>query len=119
MQTILKVVRGNGGQGNMVHNYLTQYCARIESDAQSTEPVCSDAGEVAFVKDDAYEFRNESAEQEGLLLGSLRPMPNQAKSKTRLIFMNPMILLYRPNGQNLRLWVATASSGAAESSESE
>ena len=54
-------------------------------------------------------------------LGSFEHLPNQANSTTQfiLINLNPIILLYRPNGQNLRLSVASIPSGAAENSESE
>lgn len=122
MQTILKVVHDNRGQASMVDDYLAQYCARSANEALSIDsPFLLDDNNIAFVRDDAYEFRDTRSERKRAPLGSFEHLPNQANSTTQfiLINLNPIILLYRPNGQNLRLSVASIPSGAAENSESE
>ena len=118
MQTILRVVSDNRGQASMIDDYLAQFAARTASEDLSSEPPSFDSDNIAFIRDDVNELRDNCAELERTHLGSFRQLPNQAKSKTQLIFMNPIILLHRPNGQNLRLWVASTSSGVAEDSES-
>jgi hypothetical protein len=103
----------------MIDDYLAQYCAETTNEALSIEPASSEGDNVAFVRDDADEFRDNCAEQKRAQLGSFVWSPNQANSKALLIHMNPIILLYRPNGQNLRIWVASTSPGAAGQPESE
>jgi|KBSSwiStaDraftv2_1062776.scaffolds.fasta_scaffold1345695_1 hypothetical protein len=117
MQTILKVVHDNRGQAIMVYDYLSQFCARSANEALSID----DDDNIAFVRDDAYEFRYTRGERQLAQLGSFEHLPNQANGTTQfiLINLNPIILLYRRNGQNLRLSVASTSSGAVENSESE
>ena len=121
MQTILKVVHDNRGQASMVDDYLAQFCARSVNGEPSIESPFFEDDNIAFVRDDAYEFRDNRAERKRAQLGSFEHLPNQANSTTQfiLINLNPIILLYRPNGQNLRLSVASIPSGAAENSESE
>jgi len=119
MQTILKVIRNNRGHAGMIDDYLAQYCAEISNEALSMETASSEGDNVAFVRDDADKFRDNCGEQKRAQLGSFEWPPNQANSKTLLIHMNPIILLYRPNGQNLRLWVASTSPGASGHLESE
>ncbi|SRR5258708_4103003 len=121
MQTILKVVRDNRGQASMVNDYLAQFCAKAANEALSIESPFSDGDNVAFVRDDEDELRDNCAEQQRVYLGSFGRLPNQADSKMQsiLINLNPIILLYLPNGRNLRLGVAGTSSGAAGNSESE
>ena len=119
MQTILRVLNDNRGQGSMVDHYLSRFCERDANEAQSSEFDTGDSDNLAFLRDDADEFQDNCAEQQRAHLGSFRDLPNQANSKTQFIFMNPIILLYRPDGHNLRLWVARTSSEAAENSEPE
>jgi hypothetical protein len=121
MQTILKVVQDNRGQASMVDNYLAQFSAKAANEALSIESPSSDGDNVAFVRDDAYELRDNCAEQQRAHLGSFEHLPNQANNTAQFILINfnPIILLYRRNGQNLRLGVASASSGAAGNPESE
>jgi len=120
MQTILKVVHDNRGQASMVDDYLAQFCARSADEALPIESSFDDDN-IAFVRDDAYEFRYTRGERQLAQLGSFEHLPNQANGTTQfiLINLNPIILLYRRNGQNLRLSVASTSSGAVENSESE
>jgi hypothetical protein len=121
MQTILKVVHDNRGQANMVDDYLAQFSARSANESLSVRSPFFDEDNIAFVRDDAYEFRHSRAEQQRAELGSFEHLPNQANSTTQFILINlsPIILLYRHNGQNLRLSVASIPSGAAENSEPE
>ncbi len=119
MQTILKLVRNNRGQAGMIDDYLAQYCAETTNEALSIETGSSESDNVAFVRDDADEFRDKSAEQKRAQLGSFEWPPNQSNSKILHIYMNPVILLYRPNGQNLRVWVASTFPGQTRHPESE
>lgn len=121
MQTILRVVEDNRGQANMVDSYLARFSAKASHAKLSIESSFSDDDNVAFVRDDAYELRDNCAERQRAQLRSFEHLPNQANSTTQFIVinLNPIILLYRPNGQNLRLSVASTSPGAAENSESE
>lgn len=121
MQTILKVVHDNRRQANIVDDYLAQFCARSANVSLSIESPFFNEDNIAFVRDDAYEFRQSRAKRQRAQLGSFENLPNQANSTTQfiLINLNPIILLYRHHGQNLRLSVASIPSGAAENSESE
>ena len=118
MQTILKVVCDNRGQASMVDDYLVQFCAKAANEAQAVEFASPDGDDVAFVRDDAEEVRNNCAEQPRAQLGSFGRSPNQANDKTTIIFINPVILSYRPDGQKLRLWVSSPSPGTAGNAES-
>src|SRR6266567_5525450 len=118
MQTILKVVCDNKGQARMVDDYLAQFCAKAANEAQSIE-FPSSTDDVAFARDDADEFRDNFAGKKRAQLGSFGKLPNQANSTTQSIFVNPIILSYRPNGQNLCLWVSSHSPGTAGNTESE
>ena len=119
MQTILKVVCNGKAQASIVEDYLAQFCVKAASETPSVEFPSPDADDVVFAKDDADEFRNEPNGQQRLRLGSFEKSPNQADSKTQLIFVNPIILSFQPNGQNLRLWVASPSPGPAGNTETE
>ena len=119
MQTILRVLNDNRGQGSMVDRYLSLFCTRDANEAQSSEVDFYDSDNVAFLRDDADEFQDNCGEQQRAHLGSFRNLPNLANRKSQFIFMNPIILLYRPDGQNLGLWVARTCSETAENSESE
>jgi len=116
MQTILRVVCDNKGLAPMIDNYLARFISKAESEASSTEVISSEDDNIVFVRDDSDEPREDYAEEQRAQLGSFDLWPNQAQSKLQLIYMNPIILLYRPDGQNLRLWVAGTSLGAAENS---
>jgi hypothetical protein len=119
MQTILKVVCGDGSQATMVDAYLLQFCEKAANETQSIEFPSPDADDVAFAWDDANEFRTNCAVKPRAQLGSFRESPNQANGKMQFIFINPMILSYQPNGNSLRLWVASPSPGTAGNTESE
>ena len=120
MQTLLKVVFDNRGQASMVHDYLALFHAKAAAnEAQFIESLSSDTDDVAFARDDAREFRDNGAERERAQLGSFGQVPNQANSKNLFIFVNPIILSFRRNGPNLRLWVESPSPGAAANPESE
>jgi hypothetical protein len=107
------------GQGSTVDRYLSLFCTRDANEVRSSEFDFDDSDNVAFLRDDADEFQNSRTEQQRAHLGSFINLPNQANRKTQFISMNPIILLYRPDGQNLGLWVTRTSSEAAENSESE
>ena len=73
MQTILKVVHDNRGQASMVDDYLAQYCARSANEALSIEsPFLLDDNNIAFVRDDAYEFRDNAFRTKARTLGQFR-----------------------------------------------
>jgi hypothetical protein len=103
----------------MIDAYLVQYCEKVANEARPVELPSPDADDVAFAWDDANEFRTNCAEKPRAQLGSFRQSPNQANHNLHFIFINPMILSYQPNGQSLRLWVASPSPGTAENTESE
>ena len=95
MQIILKVVRDNRGQASMVDDYLAQFYARIDSgDVPIDFPPFE--GEVVFAWDGADEFRDNSAGQDRVPLGSFKPLPSLEKSNAQFILtrLNPMILKY-------------------------
>ena len=118
MQTILTVMRSNRGQSGIVDDYLNRFCSRLESEELAIETSSSDGGEVAFVRDDAYHQFHESCDEERPAhLGSFGQLSNHANCK-HVIFMNPIILMYRSNGQNVRLCVTNTSSETAEDAES-
>jgi hypothetical protein len=119
MQTILKVACGNGSQAGMVDAYLLQFCEKAANETQSIEVPSPDADDIAFAWDDANEFRINCAAKPRAQLGSFGQLANQANDKMQLIFINPMILSYQPNGRSLRLWVASPSPGTAGNTESE
>ena len=118
MQTMLKVVLDNRGQASMIDDYLLRFCAKAANEEQAIEFPPIDADDVAFVRDDAEEIRGNSAERPRVRLGGFGSSPNQANSKTKLIFINPVILSYGPNGQKLRLWVSSPSNGTTGNAES-
>ncbi len=119
MQTILKVVCGNGSQASMVDAYLVQFCEKVVNETQPMQFPSPNDDDIAFARDDANEFQTNCAEKRRAQLGSFRQLPNRANDKMQFIFINPMILSYQPNGQSLRLWVASPSPGTAGNTESE
>jgi hypothetical protein len=119
MQTILKVICDNRGQANMVDDYLVKFAARAAQEPESIEFPSPYADDVAFTRADGHESRDNCAEKPGAQLESFGQSPNQANGKTKFIFMNPIILSCRPDGQNLRLWVESPSPGTDRNTESE
>jgi hypothetical protein len=119
MQTILKLVCDNRGQAAIVDDYLTQFRAKVANDAQSIEVPSSDADDIAFVRDDAEEFRDECVEKQRAELGSFGRSSSAMNQKAQLIFVNPIILSCRFNEENLRLWVESPSPGSAGNAETE
>src|SRR5258708_5301911 len=119
MQTILKVVCNNRDQAGMVDDYIVRFCAKAADEAHSIEFPSPDPDDVAFARDDAHEFPDNCDEKLHARLGSFGQWPNQANSKLQIIFVNPMILSYRPNGPTLRFWVASPSPGTAGNPESD
>ena len=118
MQTILKLMCGHRSQASMVDDYLVQFCAKAANETQSIEFPSPDTNDIAFARDDANEFRTNRAEKPRAQLGSFRQSPNQANVEMQYIFINPMILSYQPNGNSVRLWVASPSPGTAGNTES-
>jgi len=119
MQTILKVIRDNRGQADMVDHCLAQFVVKASKEPEPIEFPSPDADDVAFARDDAHESRDNCAKKPCAQLGSFGRSPNQANGKTKFVFMNPIILTYRPDGQNLRLWVASPSPGKAPNAQPE
>jgi hypothetical protein len=119
MQTILKVICDNRGQASIVDDYLVRFASKAAQEPRSVEFPSPYANDVAFACDDANETRDNCAEKPRAQLGSFGQSPNQANSNTKFIFMNPIILSYRPHGQNLRLWVTSPSPGTTPNTESE
>jgi hypothetical protein len=103
MQTTLKVVCDNRSQASLVDNYLVRFCAKAANEGRAIEFPPPDADDVAFARDDAKEIRGNSAEEPRAQFGGFGSSPNQANSKTNIIFINPVIISYGPNGQKLRL----------------
>ena len=119
MQTILKVICDNRGQANMVDDYLVQFAAKAAQEPESIEFPSPYANDVAFTRADGHESRDNCAEQPRAQLGSFAQSPNQANGNTNFIFMDPIILSYRPDGQNLRLWAESPFPGTDRNTESE
>lgn len=119
MQTIVKVICNNRGQADMVDHYLARFAIKSSQEPKSVEFPSPDADDVAFARDDAGESRDICAERPRAQLGSFGQSPNQADGRTKFVFMNPIILTYRPDGQNLCLWVESPSPGSVPEAESE
>jgi hypothetical protein len=118
MQTMLKVICDNRGQASMVEDYLVRFCAKAANEEPPIEFPPPDADDVAFVRDDAEEIRGNGAEQPRAQLGGFGSSPNEANNKTKIIYINPVILSYGCNGQKLHLWVSSPSPGTAGNAES-
>ena len=118
MQTIVRVIGDKRGQADMVDHYLAQFAVKASKEPELIEFPSPDADDVAFARDDAHEFRAR-AETPRAQLGSFGQSPNQANGGTKFVFVNPIILTYRPDGQGLGLWVASPSTGRAPNAESE
>ena len=119
MQTILKVIRDNRGQASIVDDYLVRFVSKAAQEPQSVEFPSPYADDVTFARDDAHETRDNCVEKSRAQLESFGPSPNQANGNTKFIFMNPIILSYRHDGQNRRIWVTSPSPGTAPNTESE
>lgn len=118
MQTILKVICDNRGQAHMVEEYLAAFCERFGVDTPLSEfPVEHD--DVAFVRDDSCGLSAFAQDQSAAGLGSFCAALHQANERVQFVFVNPVIVSYRPNGQKLRLWVGSPSLGKAGSTETE
>lgn len=117
MQTILKAMCDNRGQASMVDDYLVRFRAKAANEEQAIDFPPANAEDVAFVRDDAEEIRGNSAEQPRARLGGFGGSSNQVNSKTKIIFINPVILSYGLNGQKLRLWVSSPSPGTDGTAE--
>jgi hypothetical protein len=118
MQTILKVVRDNRGQANMVDNYIAAFCERF-ADESPLSMFPTEHADVAFARDDAHDLLVSSRDQSAASLGSFCASLHQTNDKVRFVFVNPVIVSYRSNGQKLRLWVGSPSLGKAGSTETE
>ena len=119
MQTILKVICDNRGQASIVNDYLARFARKAAQEPQSVEFPSPYADDVVFARDDADETRDKCAEKPRAQFGSLGQSPNQANGNTEFILMNPIILTYWRDGQNLRVWVKSPSPGTAPNTESE
>jgi len=119
MQTIVKVISDNRGQAHMVDHYLAQFAVKASKEPESIEFPSPGADDVAFARDDDHESRDNCAEKPRAQLGSFGQSPNQANGRTKFVFVNPIILTYRPDGRSLRLWVASPSTGTVPNPESE
>lgn len=119
MQTILKVVCDNRGQAHMVEAYLAEFCARFAAESPLREFPASDADDVAFAWDEERKLPASSVDQPIGGLGSFRPSLHQANERVSFVFVNPVIVSYRPNGQKLRLWVGSPSLGKPGNTEAE
>ena len=118
MQTILKVVYDNRGQAHMVEEYLAAFCERFTGETPLSKfPVEHD--DVAFARDDTHDLPACTQHQPVASLGSFRASLHQANERVHFVFVNPVIVSYRPNGQKLRLWVGSPSLGKAGSAETE
>jgi hypothetical protein len=119
MQTIVKVICDNRGQAHMVDHYLAQFAVKASKEPESIEFPSPSADDVAFGRDDDHESRDNCAEKPSAQLGSFGQSPNQANGRTKFVFVNPIILAYRPDRRSLRLWVASPSTGTVPNPESE
>jgi hypothetical protein len=119
MQTILKVICDNRGQADMVDQYLARFAVKASRESESIEFPSMEADDVFFARDDVRESRDDCAQKAKVQLGSFAQSPKQANGRTKFVFMNPIILSYRPNGQSLRFWVASPSSGTAPNADSD
>lgn len=119
MQTIVRLMCDNRSQASMLDDYLVRFCEKVAKETQAIEFPSPGADDIAFARDDANEFRTNCAEKRPAQLGSFSQLPNQANDKMQFIFINPIILSYKPNGHGLRLWVASPSPGTAGNTESD
>ena len=119
MQTIVRVICDNRGQADMVGHYLAQFAVKASKEPELIEFPSPDADDVAFARDDAHESRADLAEKPRAQLGSFGQSPNQANGRTKFVFINPIILTYRPDGQSLGFWIASPPPGRTPNAESE
>ena len=119
MRTILKVICDNRGQASIMDDYLARFAGKAAQGPQSFEFPSPYADDVVFARDDANETCDKCAEKPRAQLGILGQSPNHANGNTKLILMNPIVLSYRRDGQNLRVWVRSPSPGRVPNTESE
>jgi len=117
MQTILKIVCDKRGQAQTVDDYLVRFCEKAAGLGPANELPSPSADDVAFARDDVPELREDGISDGRAQLGSFGA-PNMVNGNMTLVFVNPVIVSYRPDGQNLRLWVGSPSPGKAGDTES-
>lgn len=119
MQTILKIVCSNRSLAYMVDDFILRFCEKATGEAPTVDVPSAIADDVAFAKDD-YAVPEEP-QQAGTRtkLGSFGPLPNQVNENTKYIFVNPVILSYRPNRHRLCVWIGGPSPDTAGEMESE
>jgi hypothetical protein len=117
MQTILKIVCDKRGQAHTVEDYLVRFCEKAAGLLPVNEFPSTNADDVAFARDDTPEFQENCTAQSPAQLGSFGTL-SQMNSAMTLVFVNPVIVSYRPDGQSLRLWVGSPSERKAGNTES-
>jgi hypothetical protein len=103
----------------MVDDYLVQFCAKAASETQVIDFPWPGSADVAFARDDAQTPRGNCGEPRRALLGSFSQLSSEANSKTQFIFVNPVIISFRPEGQSLRLWVSSPQPGMDGNTEAD
>ena len=117
MQTILKIVCDNRSLAHLVDDFILRFCEKATSDAPTVDHSLPKADDVAFGKDDCADPERAHVEGERTNLGSFGP--TQVNENTKLIFVNPLILSYRPNRHRLCVWIGGPLPEASGEMESE
>lgn len=118
MQTILKVMCDGRSRFQMIEDYLTAFYSRFEDQAID-EIATPGSDDVAFAMDDSPTAQEGSVQELDRTLGSFRPSLHVGNEKLQFIFVSPVIVFYRPNGQRLRLLLGTPSLGTTQRTEFE
>ncbi len=117
MQTILKIVCDNRGVGRMVDDFILRFCEKATGEGPVFDIPAGWGDNVAFAKDDCGERPEGSLAGRGTKPGSFGPHPTQVNESTKFIFVNPVIVSYRPTRHRLCVWIG--SPPAEENSGSE
>jgi hypothetical protein len=118
MQTILRAVWEDNDRDTMVENCLTRFDAKAAMEKPVVDFTASRAHDVVYISDDAQAYQDEFALGPRAQLGSFGSTREQVRSKTTLIFMDPIVVTCRPDGEELRLQIEYPTRGETGSPES-
>ena len=122
MQTILKIVCDNRSLSNMVDDFILRFCAKATGEVPVVDIPTHHADDVAYVRDDRCEVEPSHGAGQRANLGSFEMPPSPAEQdepRTTFIFVNPVILSFRPNQHRLCIWIGPPSPGNAEATDAD
>ena len=123
MQTILKIVCDKRGLSNMVDDFILRFCAKAAGEAPVVDIPAAQADDVAYVRDDRGEIQSPAQDTgQRADLGSFEMPASHAdpgEARTTFIFVNPVILSFRPNKHRLCIWVGPPFPDKTENTDAE